>query len=123
MNEILEKIGGPTVIKRLVESFYERIFADPELAPFFRDTDPKTLKKMQQTSFEVALGEPCSQLRSTIYRVHAGRGIERHHLSRFTEHLIETLNEIGISDRDADQVVQKIAMYANEVTGDSNVDG
>ena len=36
---IYEQIGGPDAVAAAVERFYQRVLADPDLAPFFAGTD------------------------------------------------------------------------------------
>ena len=36
---LFEKLGGAESISALVESMYQKIFADPDLSDFFRKTD------------------------------------------------------------------------------------
>jgi hemoglobin len=59
----------------------------------------------------------------SLYESHKGRGINRVHLTRFTEHLVSTLGEIGVLEDDAKEVYQRIATYSDEILGDSTVDG
>ncbi len=35
---LFERIGGKQMIAEVVDDFYDRVFADPELKPFFKNT-------------------------------------------------------------------------------------
>jgi hypothetical protein len=48
-----------------------------------------------------------------------GRGITRHHFSSFTNHLIETLLDMGVTQEEADEVIERINAMTNEIIGAS----
>ena len=62
-------------------------------------------------------------LKISLYEAHAGRGIRREHLTRFTEMLMETLSEVGIEEETAKKAYERIATYSDEVLGETSVDG
>lgn len=123
MQTLYEQIGGEPTIDRLVSTFYKNVLSDPILMPFFEQTSVEKLTKMQKAFFAIALGGPDPDMEVRLYEAHRDRGIERKHLTRFVEHLIETLKEIGIEEKAATKVYERIATYSDEVLGDSSVDG
>lgn len=123
MTSLYEQLGGETGIKELVTAFYQRVLADPLLMPFFENTEIEKLSRMQVAFFTVALGGPESESKTSLYEAHQGRGIQTKHLTRFTEHLMGTLAEIGIEEDRAKKVYERIALHSNEILGDANVDG
>lgn len=123
-DSLYQQIGGQEKINQLIDRFYERILQDDQLAPFFVETPMDKLRAMQKEFFAVALGGPVTYSGSTLYRAHHGRGITRDHLSRYTEHLLETLTSEGIQDDQANLIVSRIATYSPEILGESGgVDG
>jgi hemoglobin len=118
-DSLYDKLGGEAGVESLVIAFYVRVMADPELAPFFRHTSVEKLHMMQREFFAMALGGPVSYSGMPLAHAHHGRGITTHHYSRFVEHLVETLEELGIDDAEAEQAIDRINSYANEVTGTS----
>ena len=120
---LYEKIGGKAAIDSLIATFYQHVLSDPLLMPFFEHTSIEKLTKMQRAFFTIALGGPDPDLKVRLYEAHRGRGIEREHLSRFVEHLIASLAEIGIEEKDATKVYERIATYSDDVLGESSVDG
>ena len=123
METLYARIGGAPTIERLITAFYQRVLSDPELAPFFEQTSIEKLQRMQQAFFSIALGGPPPDAPISLYESHRGRGIERRHLTKFTEHLLETLSELGIDDDDAKRICETIGTYSDEVLGESSVDG
>lgn len=114
---LYDRLGGQDGIQALVIAFYTRVMTDPELSPFFRHTEIGKLHHMQSEFFTMATGGPASYTGMPLAHVHHGRGITGFHFSRFVEHLVATLEELGVIDAEAEQVIERINSYANEVTG------
>lgn len=123
MKTLYERIGGQTTIELMVTAFYQRVLSDPLLSPFFKNVSIEKLKRMQIAFFSIALGGDEPDKMPSLYEAHRGRGIESKHLTRFTELLVETLREVGIPEPDAEKVYERIAIYGNDVLGESSVDG
>jgi hemoglobin len=117
-NTLYERIGGETGIARLMGDFYDRVLTDPELRSFFEGVEMEKLRRMQREFFAAALGGPSHYSGRSLAEVHAGRGIGLRHLRRFLEHLFETLRAHGVTEVDAYEVVSRINLYADEITGD-----
>lgn len=116
---LYEKVGGAPGVEALVEAFYVRVLADPELAPFFHDVSLERLHRMQADFFSRALGGPVVYSGRPLAHVHHGRGITRHHFALFVGHLLETLKDCGCDQAETDEVIAHINTYANEITGTS----
>jgi len=116
---LYDRLGGAAAIENLIEAFYIRVLADPELAPFFQNSSLERLRKMQSDFFNRALGGPVEYSGRTLAHVHHGRGITRHHFALFVGHLLETLKDYGCEEKETDEVIDHINTFANEVTGTS----
>jgi hemoglobin len=116
---LYERIGGPPAVEGLIPEFYERVLADPELAPFFSRTDIGKLGEMQRQFFTMALGGTVAYTGRPLGHVHHGRGITGAHFARFAAHLLDTLKARGISPQEAEEVIARIDTYVNEITGAS----
>ena len=123
METLYEKIGGKPSIEKMITLFYQHVLSDPLLSPFFRDSSIEKLTQMQTAFFSIALGGEEPTQMPSLAGAHRGRGIESKHLTRFTELLVQTLTEVGISEQDTQRVYERIATYSNEILGESNVDG
>src|SRR6056297_3432119 len=101
---LFERIGGEKGIERLVTAFYKRVLADEKLAPFFENVPQEHLERMQKEFFSEALGGPLFYTGRSLRQVHAGRGIRKRDLRRFTNCLVETLKEergdLDLSEQD-----------------------
>lgn len=120
---LYDQIGGAKTIDSLIDQFYEKVLADESLAPFFQNTSMEKLREMQKEFFSIALDGPVTRSDISLFAAHANRGIRREHLTRFTEHLLDTLKETGVDDDAASAIVARIATYSNEILGESIEDG
>ena len=123
MITLFDEIGGESNIKLLVTTFYQHVLADPMLSPFFENVPVERLQSMQLEFFRVALGGSESSTDFDLHKVHRRLNLKVEHLTRFTDHLLSTLREIGIEEERCNKVHQRIAAYSHDILGDSTVDG
>ena len=117
MSSLYERVGGREAIVALVGTFYDRVLADPELAPFFGGTSVDRLRAMQLEFFSAATGGPQSYSGLSVRDAHAGRGIGPRQLTRFVDHLVSTLHDRGLGRDDVDEIVRRIGLSADDVIG------
>lgn len=122
-DSLYERIGGAPQVGRLVESHYRRVLEDPELSRFFAHVDMDKLHRMQREFFTTALGGPSSYSGRPLAHVHQGRGITKRHFARFVEHLLESLESLGIDKDDIYAVIDRVAVLSDEITGGFGEDG
>ena len=106
-------------MRGLLREFYDRILRDQRLAGFFRDVQIDKLIRMQEEFFAAALDGPQAYSGRRLTEVHAGRGITAEHFSVFSQHLLETLESHGASAADIRDVVHRVTMLKNDITGES----
>lgn len=116
-SSLYERLGGEEMIASLIPAFYVRVLADPELGPFFKHTELQKLHTMQHEFFVMATGGPIAYTGRPLAHAHHGRGISKHHLALFTGHLVETLLDLGATQEDTDEVIERINASANEIVG------
>ena len=115
---LFERVGGEQAISDLIHEFYDRVLADLELKPFFKDVSVDKLRRMQREFFSAALDGPISYTGRPLSHVHHGRGITKHHLALYIGHLIDVLEGRGINDQDVQEIIARVNTYAEEITGD-----
>ena len=115
---LFERVGGEQAISDLIHEFYDRVLADLELKPFFKDVSVDKLRRMQREFFSAALDGPISYTGRPLSHVHHGRGITKHHFALYVGHLIDTLEGRGINEQDVQAIIARINTYAEEITGD-----
>jgi methyl-accepting chemotaxis protein len=112
---LFEQLGGTPAITAAVDLFYERVLADPTLAPFFAGTKLAWLKGRQVAFFTQALGGPALYKGRSMQRAHAKLAIEQLHFSRVATHLGDALKSLEVRRDLIDQVIGAVAPLAAEI--------
>lgn len=119
MPTIYEDIGGQEALIAVVDDFYVRVLADPELAGFFAGTNMPRLKGMQVEFFAAALGGPDAYRGRSMKDVHRGRGIGRTHFDLVAGHLTGALTAAGVPPETVDTIIGTIAPLADDIVSPS----
>jgi hemoglobin len=118
---IYEAIGGDTALVAVVDDFYDRVLADPELAGFFAGTNMTRLKGRQVEFFAATLGGPLPYSGASMRDAHRGRGIAQRHFDLVAGHLVAALAAAGVPDDTVTKIVAAVAPLAGEiVTADAD---
>lgn len=120
---LYEEIGGEPAVDRLIDRFYERVLADGELAPFFRNTAMDRLRRMQKEFIAAALDGPVTLSDLDLAHAHHGRGITGRHFNRFVQHLLEVLREEGVDEQERMEVIRRISTYSDLIIGEVGGEG
>lgn len=115
---LYERIGGEKKLERLLDRFYDRVTSDPEIGHYFTHVSMDKLKLMQHEFFTMATGGPVTYSGRPLSHVHRHLAIKRREFQRFTEHLITTLEEEGISEKDVYEIIAKVNLYADDITNE-----
>jgi hemoglobin len=115
MSTIYEQIGGQEALIAVVDDFYVRVLADPELVGFFSGTNMSRLKSKQVEFFSAALGGPEPYTGLSMKDVHRGKGITLAHFDLVAKHLIDSLNGAGVPAETVNTIVSTIAPLANDI--------
>lgn len=116
---LYERVGGDQAIAELIQEFYDRVVADPDLKPFFKNASMDKIRRMQRQFFSAALDGPITYTGKPLSFVHHGRGITKHHFALYVGHLIDVLEGREIQDQDVQDIISRINTYAYEITGDA----
>lgn len=111
------QIGGAEGITRLVDVFYARVLADPELKRFFAGVEMAKLRRMQVELFSAALGGPQRYSGRTMVQAHRHLKIGLQDYQRFTRHLFDTLDEagFGLSEQERYEVIGRLNILTSDV--------
>lgn len=90
------RIGGRGALTAVVDEFYRRLLADPEVAPLFADTDMDRQRRHQAAFLATALGGPAAYAGRDMHSAHRGRGITARHFAVVAGHLQTTLEWAGV---------------------------
>jgi hemoglobin len=112
---IFEAIGGDAALEVVVDDFYERVLADPDLAHFFAGTNMARLKGRQVEFFAAALGGPGSYSGASMRDAHRGRGITQRHFDLVAGYLVAALASAGVPEATVAQIIGAVAPLSSEI--------
>ena len=114
---LYQQIGGADGITRLVDVFYSRVLADPELKRFFAGVEMAKLRRMQVELFSAALGGPQKYFGRPMVQAHRHLKIGLQDYQRFIRHLFDTLDAagFGLSDQERYEVVGRLNILTDDV--------
>ena len=92
------RVGGGSAVRVVVDRFYELVIADPQLAPYFANTDLPTLKRHQVQLISHLLGGPAEYTGRELRDAHAGLDITPEAYALVTKHLVAALTEAGVPE-------------------------
>jgi len=95
------------------------VLADPEFSFYFEKAPMDKLLRMQKEFLSTATGGPITYSGRPLSEVHRGMAISKREFGCFTEHLIKTLKEAGVEEKDAYEIISHVSLYADEITNDS----
>ncbi|TWU27041.1 hypothetical protein Pla52o_09000 [Novipirellula galeiformis] len=121
--ELFDRMGGADALTAIVQDMYERIFQDPELAPFFANVRRDHLRKMQYEFLASAFNGPVNYTGAELTGIHHHLGINAVHFAHFCNHFAEAARAHGAAESDVDQALGRLATFKDSITGDTNVDG
>ncbi len=92
-----QTVGGAEGINRIVDLFYEKLWADPELQPYFAGIDRERLKHHQRQFLTFALGGGTTAYEGrTLGESHADLEINNEAFSKVQWYLRVTLEELDV---------------------------
>lgn len=109
MASIFEQIGGKPAVSAAVDGLYERLLADPVLAPYFADTDMERLKRHMRAFMAVALGGADLYAGRDMHSAHAGLDVTHDAFDRVVGHLVDTLVALGVPTELIQAIGDKLA--------------
>lgn len=117
---LYQRVGGEAAIMAAAALFYDKVLADPELAPFFASLDMEQQVNKQIAFLTWAFGGPERYAFRPLGEAHArvrALGLNDLHFDRVAEHLAATLRELGVSDDLVDEALRIVEGTRAEVLG------
>nr|4XDI_A Chain A, Chlamydomonas reinhardtii THB1 [Chlamydomonas reinhardtii]4XDI_B Chain B, Chlamydomonas reinhardtii THB1 [Chlamydomonas reinhardtii]6CII_A Chain A, Chlamydomonas reinhardtii THB1 [Chlamydomonas reinhardtii] len=100
-DSLYSRMGGEAAVEKAVDVFYERIVADPQLAPFFANVDMKKQRRKQVAFMTYVFGGSGAyegrDLGASHRRLIREQGMNHHHFDLVAAHLDSTLQELGVA--------------------------
>lgn len=117
MASLYETLGGQPAIEAAVEIFYRKMLADDRVARFFEGVDMERQAAKQAGFLTMVTGGPHNYTGKDMREGHKHlleNGLNDSHVDVVIEHLGATLKELGVSDKQ----IQQVADLANSVRAD-----
>jgi len=102
MTTLFEKLGGADAVDLAVDKFYERVLQDDLLKHFFANVDMVKQKAHQKAFLTYAFGGTDKYdgryMREAHKELVEKQGLNQEHFDAVAEDLLETLQEMGVSE-------------------------
>jgi methyl-accepting chemotaxis protein len=118
-DSLYAKLGGKDSLEAVVEEFYRRVLADPELAPRFAGANAASLKSQQVCYLTSTLGGPAVYSGEPLGPLHEHLPPEDSAYARAAQHLAASLRALRVPKNLAQEVVTLVAPQQAE-TSSSN---
>jgi hemoglobin len=106
---LYEELGSEIGIRKVVDDFYDRVVADPELAPYFSLSDMAGLRRHQVDFLSAATGGPKHYSGQDIAAAHAGLAITDTAFDLVVGHLLGCLDGFGVGPGTVGRVVEALS--------------
>lgn len=117
---LYDRLGGGDAVVAAVGVLHEKLLADRELAPFFRDVDLAKLVQKQIAFVTLAFGGPADGAVARLRPSHApliAHGLSGRHFDAVKRHFFEALIELGVTSELATEAAGVIETTRANVLG------
>ncbi|MDZ5809752.1 group 1 truncated hemoglobin [Halorubrum sp. AD140] len=114
---IYADIGGREAVEAVVSDFYDRVFADPLLEPYFEGIDREALYTHQVQFVSAVAGGPVSYEGADMRTAHEGMGITEEAFDRVATYLAEALRENGVAGEHVEAILEEVGALEPAVVG------
>jgi hemoglobin len=96
-------------IDRMVKAIFDRVYADPRIAPLFRETDRPNLEMLVAEQICMEAGGPCEYTGRSMEESHSGFGLTHKDFDAFVEDFILGMEDSAVSYRTQNRVLRIFA--------------
>ena len=111
---LYDRLGGAPAVDAAVDIFYRKVLVDDRISHFFDTTDMEAQHVKQKAFLTMAFGGPNNYSGKDLRAGHKHMGLTEVHFDAVVEHLAATLQELGASAAD----INEVAAVANSVKND-----
>lgn len=116
---LYEKLGGENAVDAAVSRFYEKVLADPLLAPMFDGVDMQRQARHQINFMTFAFGGPNHYSGRGLHAAHARlvreKGLTEIHFQHVAQHLQSTLEELRVAPELIQEVMTLVGSTKEDV--------
>jgi hemoglobin len=112
---LFERLGGNPAIQAVMHRFYERILADPDLAPIFAPVNVERHERKASTFVAAATGGPAPWTGRDMAAAHRHLRITNEQFDRTAGHLVDTLIEFDVPDETGLELLTLVGSLRGEI--------
>lgn len=94
---VYEQIGGEKKIEEIVDNFITEIEFNPEIFPYFENSDVSRFREKLIEHLCMLTAGPCQYTGDTMVQVHAGMGITERHFNLGVDLFINAMDKANVS--------------------------
>lgn len=102
---LYDRLGGRDAIEAVVDRFYDRVLDDERLEPYFENTNVERLRSHQTQFLVAATGGPADYSGADMRSAHEHLDITNEHFNAVSIHLMRTLEEFDVGDKEIGEVL------------------
>lgn len=115
LRPVLEDFGGEPGLTNLMDVFMDIMLENPQLRPFFANTNQDRVKRQLVEQFCVILGGDCVYTGRNMRDSHAHLEIDRADFNALVEDLQTAMNHQGIPFRSQNKLLAELAPMHREI--------
>ena len=115
MATVYDQIGGKDAVSAAVDSLYDRLLADPELAPRFEGTDMTRQKAHMRAFMASAVGGHEIYRGRDMRSAHSALRITGREFDRVVDHLVATLVSLSVPISLIEAIGAKLAPLRGQI--------
>lgn len=106
---------GARIAEGAAEVFYDRVYDEPSLAPFFRNIEKHAMKEHMASFLTDLTGGPAEYTGRDLRVAHGNYAIGDADYDLICHHMAASLQDVGISPEDTDALMQVIESHRTEI--------
>lgn len=121
MLSLYEELGGEQAIERIVDLHYQKVLADPTMAPFFNNIDMAMQRRKFRSYLHTVAGGPLRRSGLELRVVHANaveHGMDGVHVQAFIRCFREALEETNVRHDLIERLMESVARAQHNVLGE-----
>ena len=108
---LYERLGGYDAISAVVDVFLTKVWEDPVVGRFFVGMGTDTRNQLRQKNKNLmcaSTGGPCKKINRPLGEAHVGLGITDKEFDIVAGHLVTTLKEFKVPQKEFDELMTKV---------------
>lgn len=112
---LFDRLGGNPAVRAVMSRFFERILADPELAPIFEHVNVRRHVAATGAFVAAATGGPRPWRGRDMATAHRHLGITNDQFDRVAGHLVDTLDELEVAPDLAGELLEIVGSLRSQI--------